>query len=314
MTPAALTESPVHNAVALPRIDTDLKVLETDTHMTGIPESVDIGWSPDTARRHNPQSMRQASAMRKQVAAGDLAMSRSADEEDHNGGAYYRRSMQTPGLPRQDTWRGRLSGSATDLQSNGLPIDSSNGDIESELEIREAVMFCIAKSIGLIQPSPNQIESLAQTSHAPSLAATSPSPPNSPFFPPNSRAGGAMSPFGNVLDMMNASANTGNAVSGMLREAVMAQAQAEDNVSQISASAVESGLLAGNDLNRNLLRDLEGCVEILFFQKGSVLVKEGERSAGIYYVVDGFLDVSLLSHPFWSLFDGVSGHDTYSQV
>ncbi|KAH8127306.1 lysophospholipid hydrolase [Trichoderma asperellum] len=32
-------------------------------------------------------------------------------------------------------------------------------------------------------------------------------------------------------------------------------------------------------------------VEIVFFPKGSVLVEQGERSPGLYYVVDGFLDI-----------------------
>lgn len=39
--------------------------------------------------------------------------------------------------------------------------------------------------------------------------------------------------------------------------------------------------------------DLENEVEILYFPKGSVLVKEGERNAGLYFVIEGFLDVSM---------------------
>ncbi|KAH6660734.1 lysophospholipase NTE1 [Truncatella angustata] len=36
-------------------------------------------------------------------------------------------------------------------------------------------------------------------------------------------------------------------------------------------------------------------VEIVFFPQGSVLVEQGERSPGIYYVVDGFLDIGVPS-------------------
>ena len=288
MTPAALTESPIQAPATLPKIDTDVESLEP--HVPGVSESADIGWSPETAKRHNTRFVRQTSAMRKQVAAGDLAMSRYADEE--SDGAYYRKSMQTPGLPRQDTWRGRLSGSTTELGSHGVPLEST-GSIEEELEIRDAVLICIAKSIGLIQPTDANLESVSQ-SLAPSVGATSPSPPASPMFPPNvvnGRRRNSKSPFGNVLDMMNASTNTDNVVSGMLREAVLASARTEENASVFSASLHESGVV-GQDINRKLVKDLEGCVEILYFKKGSMLVKEGAKSPGIYYVIDGFLDVS----------------------
>jgi lysophospholipid hydrolase len=43
------------------------------------------------------------------------------------------------------------------------------------------------------------------------------------------------------------------------------------------------------------LRDLENNLEILHYKKGSILVKEGERAQGLYYVIDGFLDVSASS-------------------
>ncbi|GAM88059.1 hypothetical protein ANO11243_060890 [Dothideomycetidae sp. 11243] len=43
----------------------------------------------------------------------------------------------------------------------------------------------------------------------------------------------------------------------------------------------------------SLLEDLKHEVEIVFFPKGSVLVEKGERNPGIYYVIDGFLDVCL---------------------
>ncbi|KAI5782759.1 hypothetical protein EDC01DRAFT_664844 [Geopyxis carbonaria] len=39
--------------------------------------------------------------------------------------------------------------------------------------------------------------------------------------------------------------------------------------------------------------ELKDDVEIVFFPKGSVLVEQGERDPGLYYVIDGFLDVSI---------------------
>ncbi|KAK4181803.1 hypothetical protein QBC36DRAFT_383130 [Triangularia setosa] len=40
-----------------------------------------------------------------------------------------------------------------------------------------------------------------------------------------------------------------------------------------------------------LAQEMRDEVEIVFFPKGSVLVEQGERNPGLYYVVDGFLDV-----------------------
>lgn len=42
---------------------------------------------------------------------------------------------------------------------------------------------------------------------------------------------------------------------------------------------------------RSLAHDMTDELEIVFFPKGSVLVEQGERSPGLYYVVDGFLNI-----------------------
>ncbi|KAI8965786.1 lysophospholipase NTE1 [Daldinia sp. FL1419] len=44
-----------------------------------------------------------------------------------------------------------------------------------------------------------------------------------------------------------------------------------------------------------LAADMKHEVEIVFFQQGSVLVEQGERSPGLYYVIDGFLDICVPS-------------------
>ncbi|RDW64213.1 lysophospholipase NTE1 [Coleophoma crateriformis] len=44
---------------------------------------------------------------------------------------------------------------------------------------------------------------------------------------------------------------------------------------------------------RSLASEMKDDVEIVFFSKGSVLVEQGERNPGLYYVIDGFLDVSV---------------------
>lgn len=42
---------------------------------------------------------------------------------------------------------------------------------------------------------------------------------------------------------------------------------------------------------QGLSQDMKDDVEIVFFPKGSVLVEQGERNPGLYYVVDGFLEI-----------------------
>ncbi|OQO10692.1 Lysophospholipase NTE1 [Cryoendolithus antarcticus] len=60
-----------------------------------------------------------------------------------------------------------------------------------------------------------------------------------------------------------------------------------DSESIASASAYSQGGSA------NMLEDLRHEIEIVCFPKGSVLVEQGERNPGLYYVIDGFLDVSV---------------------
>lgn len=46
---------------------------------------------------------------------------------------------------------------------------------------------------------------------------------------------------------------------------------------------------------KGLATELRDEVEIVYFPKGSVLVEQGERNPGLYYVIDGFLDVGIPS-------------------
>lgn len=57
-------------------------------------------------------------------------------------------------------------------------------------------------------------------------------------------------------------------------------------------SLTSSGMAMNTPPNaRALSQELMNEVEIVFFPKGSVLVDQGERAPGLYYVVDGFLDI-----------------------
>ncbi|SZF00536.1 unnamed protein product [Blumeria hordei] len=58
------------------------------------------------------------------------------------------------------------------------------------------------------------------------------------------------------------------------------------------SSSVNPGEAHGT---QGLAMELRDEIEIVFFPKGSVLIEQGERNSGIYYVIDGFLDVSVPS-------------------
>ncbi|EIW67695.1 hypothetical protein TREMEDRAFT_72160 [Tremella mesenterica DSM 1558] len=250
--------------------------------------------SPDVAARQSTKFVRRISGLRKQVAAGDLAMSRYDNEND--GGMYYKPPPRTPGLPRVDTWRDRFNSSSLDLRGHrGELVDPGINDDDGafETELKEAVATCIAKSIGLTQPPRSNFDSMGRSSIAPSVSALS--TPNSPLFPPQAK--GSKVPFGNVLDMMNASSHNDNILGGMLREAAMKVRATEDDASSVSASVQESSTVGPNGTGaEKIMRDLENSIEILHFKKGSTLVDEGETSPGLYYVIDGFLEVSLPIH------------------
>ncbi|KAI3329044.1 patatin-like phospholipase [Xylariaceae sp. AK1471] len=61
-------------------------------------------------------------------------------------------------------------------------------------------------------------------------------------------------------------------------------------------SMTSGGISMSASPNAQLLAsEMKHEVEIVFFHQGSVLVEQGERSPGLYYVIDGFLDICVPS-------------------
>jgi lysophospholipid hydrolase len=67
------------------------------------------------------------------------------------------------------------------------------------------------------------------------------------------------------------------------------EGSADDTESQTSGGISAGGFPS----TQGLAHELKDEVEIVYFPKGSVLVEQGERNPGLYYVIDGFLDVSV---------------------
>lgn len=119
---------------------------------------------------------------------------------------------------------------------------------EHDFDLREAVMDCISKSIGLLQSG--------GSSNPPSATA---SPHMSASDGPLQRA------------MFNSSFGSLSFLT----------TQNKDDESSMTTSLVSTSMA-----------DLENEVEILYFPQGSTLVTEGQSRAGMFYVIDGFLDVA----------------------
>ncbi|KAG5643133.1 hypothetical protein DXG03_001523 [Asterophora parasitica] len=177
-------------------------------------------------------------ASRDTVQAGDLLIPSTASSESYRTPARSYNILNTPRVPRNPQ---------TNIHSG-----KSAGSSFEDFDLREEVMSCIAKSIGLLQPP---------LSGSDSVEASPGMLPNDPprFSSPEAFTS---SPFGSLslLDL-------------------------NDDGSSLTASSVTS---AGDYMS-----GLDNEVEILFFAAGSTLAKAGELNAGLFYVIEGFLDILL---------------------
>ncbi|KAG6854161.1 hypothetical protein C0991_010072 [Blastosporella zonata] len=196
---------------------------------------VDLPSVPLPPRRNKSYHSSPFTNTRDTVQAGDLLIpSTSASETVRNTRSYSilntPRISRTPDVERDE---GRASGSSLD-----------------DFDLREEVMSCIAKSIGLLQPPLSGSDSV-ETS--PATKPTDVRRPPDPTF---------SSPFGSLslLDI-------------------------NDDSSSLTASSLNS--------SGDYMSGLDNEVEILFFAGGSTLAKAGELNAGLFYVIEGFLDILL---------------------
>ncbi|EFX02937.1 lipid acyl hydrolase [Grosmannia clavigera kw1407] len=131
-------------------------------------------------------------------------------------------------------------------------------ELDEDNIFRESVLECMFKAIGLNSTSatPREVES---TEASPRLVSYDSMRQKAVF---SNNAFGFMDPFNGSADG--------------------------------DAESMTSGGMAGSPPSvQSVARDMVGEVEIVFFPKGSVLVEQGERNPGLYYVIDGFLDICI---------------------
>ncbi|GAA5859717.1 hypothetical protein JCM8547_006997 [Rhodosporidiobolus lusitaniae] len=171
-------------------------------------------------------------------------------------------SLQTPRLERLKT-----------------PGVSGAPPSEPEFDLRDAVMECISKAIGLVQPHVT-----------PAVSAD-----GSPVVRPHDgRGGGGDGLRGQAAFNSSFGSLSFLGLSGLHDDE---SSSAGSSSASLSRSAFANGNGGGGNAASGVgsfaSMDLENEVEILYFPKGSVLVKEGEKNAGLYFVIEGFLDVSM---------------------
>ncbi|CAG8571149.1 14430_t:CDS:2 [Ambispora leptoticha] len=134
--------------------------------------------------------------------------------------------------------------------STGSPLVGRDYDAQDDMYLRESVLECISKSIGLIQPAQKKASTFDPGSRHSSLDSSSAGYSQISGFNP-------ISSVTSLLDIPD-----------------------DESVAETISS---------------ITSEFDNDVEILFYAKGASLVKEGERNVGLFFVIDGLLDVSVSS-------------------
>ncbi|KAF3910379.1 hypothetical protein ABW20_dc0101536 [Dactylellina cionopaga] len=140
-------------------------------------------------------------------------------------------------------------------QMSGIPEEEE--EEEDESTFREAILECMFKAIGLANP---KLEAIKR-------------PPTSLEGSPRlvsydaRRQKAVFNSFGNIDPFEDAETES------------------------VASTTVSTNSVMGPALNN--METMKEDVDIVFFPKGSILVEEGERSPGLYYVIDGFLDITM---------------------
>ncbi|CAE6536205.1 unnamed protein product [Rhizoctonia solani] len=195
------------------------------------------------------------------IQAGDLHTMAGQMNESEN----YRPGPASRAVSYANNWTGESRRSVSIHADEGA--HATQAATTQDFDLRDEVMSSIAKSIGLLQPP------LSDSAGA------------SPLLSP-SRLTTSRSPFASSASITPSSSRNALRNTAMFGSAFsnLSHLQSQDDASSVTS-------LAG--MTPMSLSGLDNDVEILFFSAGSTLVRAGERNAGLFYVIDGFLDVSI---------------------
>ncbi|CAG8535402.1 372_t:CDS:2 [Funneliformis mosseae] len=144
--------------------------------------------------------------------------------------------------------------------SNGSPTSPTSKkdyDTEDDLYLRESVLEGISKGIGLLQSNNN-------SRNATTVTGCNNQQQNSRHNSLDSNTSQELGTSGSYSSL-----------------ATLLNISDDDSVAETISS---------------MTSELDNDVEILYYQKGSLLVEEGERNVGLFFVIDGLLDVFVTSN------------------
>ncbi|KAL9092603.1 MAG: hypothetical protein Q9165_004407 [Trypethelium subeluteriae] len=130
--------------------------------------------------------------------------------------------------------------------------------IDEDMQFRESILDCMFKAIGL-SPSKISIRKPVSVEQSPRLISYDSRRQKAVF----NNAFGLMEPY---------------------------DVSADGDTDSITSASIATTSTAAP---MNILEELRNEIEIVYFPKDAVLVEQGERNPGLYYVIDGFLDVGV---------------------
>ncbi|KAJ5188973.1 Patatin/Phospholipase A2-related protein [Penicillium cf. griseofulvum] len=146
---------------------------------------------------------------------------------------------------------------------NGLPSTfQRNESVDEDAIFRESILNCMMKGIGLTEGTR---DSLRKSTHSGDASPR--------LLSYDNRRQKAV--FSNAFGFMDPYEGSGDG----------------ETESMMSSMSVTSA--GGTSPTINLREDLLHDIEVVYFPQGSVLVEQGERHPGLYYVIDGFLDAGI---------------------
>lgn len=147
------------------------------------------------------------------------------------------------------------------FRPTAMHLHRKESSIDEDVLFRDAILDCIMKGIGL---SGSTRDAFRKSSHS---GDASPK-----LLSYDSRRQKAV--FSNAFGFIDPYEASGDG----------------ETDSMMSMSVTSAG---GTSPVINLKEELRSDIEIVYFPQGSVLVEQGERHPGLYYVIDGFLDVGV---------------------
>lgn len=224
-------------------------------------------------RRLSTNSLRKEAALHAKMAANRRPASVTGQENvvsDRDSGVSPGDLLSTIQLsrfgPRYDHLTPRLQTPLTEREHSpfrppSMHLHRKESSIDEDVLFRDAILDCIMKGIGL---SGSTREAFRKSSHSGDASPR--------LLSYDSRRQKAV--FSNAFGFIDPYEGTGDG----------------ETESMMSMSVTSAG---GTSPVVNLKDELRSDIEIVYFPQGSVLVEQGERHPGLYYVVDGFLDVGV---------------------